>query len=160
MASVARTVAGAVRRSFSTSPAAFGTAAPAEFNSLDAYMSSLAPHAPLPPGFRVGTHSFTFTPAELATKTARMTLTLLACDKPTTSFAAMFTTNAYPGAPVLIGRSRLTQPAVQAVLVNNKISNVCAPGGVEDSERLCLEAGRLLGCDATAIIPSSTGVIG
>ena len=41
-------------------------------------------------------------------------------------------------------RARLAEPAVGAVLINNKISNVCAPEGVPDSERLCREVGHLL----------------
>jgi len=44
--------------------------------------------------------------------------------------------------------------------VNNKISNVCAPGGVEASERVCAETARLLKLSATDVLPSSTGVIG
>ena len=44
-----------------------------------------------------------------------------------------------------IARLGLVQAALGAIVVNNKISNVCAPGGVADSEALCVEAGRLLG---------------
>ena len=35
-------------------------------------------------------------------------LTLIALDRPTPDFAALFTKNALPGAPVIIGRRRLT----------------------------------------------------
>jgi glutamate N-acetyltransferase/amino-acid N-acetyltransferase len=119
----------------------------------------LAEQAPLPAGFRVATARFDFVPQE-APKPAKMTLTLIALDRPTADFAAVFTRNAFPGAPVIVGRERLKAPALGAVLVNNKISNVCAPGGVEASERLCAEAGQLLGLPASAVLPSSTGVIG
>lgn len=119
----------------------------------------LASQSALPAGFRVGCSRFEFTPAE-APKPARMTITLIALDRPSPDFAAVFTRNAFPGAPVVIGRRRLEGPAIGAIVVNNKISNVCAPGGVEAAERVCAEAGRLLGFDASAILPSSTGVIG
>ncbi len=89
-----------------------------------------------------------------------MTLTLIAPDKPTADFAVMFTNNAFPGAPVIVGRQRLAEPVLGAIIVNNKISNVCAPGGVETAEQVCAETAKLLGLPATAVLPSSTGVIG
>lgn len=89
-----------------------------------------------------------------------MTLTLIALDKPSPDFAAVFTKNAFPGAPVLVGRRRLSEPALGAILINNKISNVCAPGGVETAERICAETARLLKIPESQVLPSSTGVIG
>src|SRR6202042_2852055 len=71
-----------------------------------------------------------------------------------------FTRNAFPGAPVVIGRRRLEETALGAVIVNNKISNVCAPGGIQTSERICAGVARLLGLEAAQVLPSSTGVIG
>ena len=96
----------------------------------------LATQSALPAGFRVGASRFDFTPAE-APRPARMTLTLIALDRPTPDFAAVFTKNAFPGAPVIVGRGRLAGPSLAAIVVNNKISNVCAPGGVEAAERVC-----------------------
>ena len=113
----------------------------------------------LPAGFKVGGARFDFTPVE-APKPAKMTLTVLALEKPTPDFAAVFTKNAFPGAPVIVGRARLGEPALSAIVINNKISNVCAPGGVESAERVCREAARLLGIAPTSVLPSSTGVIG
>lgn len=95
-----------------------------------------------------------------APKPAKMTLTLVALDKPTPDFAAMFTKNAFPGAPVIVGRQRLAEPVLGAIIVNNKISNVCAPGGVETAGQVCAETAKLLGLPASAVLPSSTGVIG
>ena len=57
--------------------------------------------------------------------------------------AAVFTRNRFPGAPVIVGRKRLDAPTLGAVVVNNKVANVCAPGGVEAAERICAEAARL-----------------
>jgi len=130
-----------------------------EFSSLEAHRAWLKSQSPLPRGFRVGATRFGFVPAEVH-KPAAMTLTLVALDRPTDAFAAMFTRNAFPGAPVVIGRRRLDAPAVAAVVVNNKVSNVCAPGGIEASERLCAGVASLLGVRPDEVIPSSTGVIG
>jgi glutamate N-acetyltransferase / amino-acid N-acetyltransferase len=129
------------------------------FGSAHEHLSWLTSQASLPRGFRVGTAQFEFRPLELD-KPATMTLTLLALDAPSPSFAALFTKNAFPGAPVIIGRRRLEEPALRAILVNNKISNVCAPDGIETAERICAEAARLLGCEPREVLPSSTGVIG
>jgi glutamate N-acetyltransferase/amino-acid N-acetyltransferase len=113
----------------------------------------------LPAGFRVGTASLEFVPVEVP-KPSRMNLTLIALDRPTPAFAAKFTRNAFPGAPVIVGRKRLEAPALGAVVVNNKVSNVCAPGGVDAAERICVEAARALGIAPEEVLPSSTGVIG
>jgi glutamate N-acetyltransferase/amino-acid N-acetyltransferase len=129
------------------------------FPSRVEHRAWLASQAALPAGFRVGSTRFEFTPFEVP-KPAKMTLTLIALNQPTENFAAMFTKNAFPGAPVIIGRKRLEEPTLGAILVNNKISNVCAPGGVETSERLCAAAGKALGFFAAEILPCSTGVIG
>jgi len=129
------------------------------FPSRTEHRAWLASQAALPAGFRVGTARFEFTPFEVP-KPAKMTITLIVLDQPTPDFAAMFTKNAFPGAPVIVGRKRLEEPKLGAILVNNKISNVCAPGGVETSERLCAAAAKTLGLNASEILPSSTGVIG
>lgn len=89
-----------------------------------------------------------------------MTLTLIALDRPSASFAVAFTRNAFPGAPIVIGRKRLAETTLGAIIVNNKISNVCTSGGIEASEKICAETARLLGMSAQQILPSSTGVIG
>jgi len=129
------------------------------FADRAAHREWLASQADLPVGFRVGTASLEFVPVEVP-KPARMTLTILALDRPTPSFAAKFTRNAFPGAPVIVGRKRLEAPAIGAIIVNNKVSNVCAPGGVEAAERVCAEAAKALGLPPEEVLPSSTGVIG
>jgi glutamate N-acetyltransferase/amino-acid N-acetyltransferase len=129
------------------------------FHDRNEHRAWLAAQAALPAGFRVGTTRFDFMPIETP-KPAKMTLTVIALDRPTADFAAVFTKNAFPGAPIIVGRQRLKEPALGAIVVNNKISNVCAPGGVETAERVCTEAARLLNFPAKQILPSSTGVIG
>jgi glutamate N-acetyltransferase/amino-acid N-acetyltransferase len=129
------------------------------FADRAAHRAWLTSQAGLPRGFRAGASSFEFVPFEVD-KPARMKLALLTLDAPTGAFAAVFTRNAFPGAPVLVGRRRLGEARLGAVLVNNKISNVCAPGGVEAAERLCAEVAGLLGLAQSEVLPSSTGVIG
>jgi len=129
------------------------------FAHRDEHRAWLAAQAALPAGFRVGVTRFDFMPRE-APKPAKMTLTLLALDRPTPAFAALFTRNAFPGAPVIVGRKRLAEPTLGAVIINNKISNVCAPGGVETSERICAATAQALGLAPQQVLPSSTGVIG
>lgn len=119
----------------------------------------LQKQAALPAGFKVGTAAFDFTPLE-APKPSRMTVTLVALDEPSADFGAVFTRNAFPGAPVIIGRNRLSEPSLQGFIINNKISNVCAPNGVEDAEAICASGAELLGCEPNQLMPSSTGVIG
>ncbi len=107
----------------------------------------------------MGTTSFEFIPRE-ATKPAKMTVTVIALDKPTPNFAAVFTRNALPGAPIVIGRKRLDEKQWGAILINNKISNVCAPDGEATAEHLCAKAADLLNISTSAVLPSSTGIIG
>jgi glutamate N-acetyltransferase/amino-acid N-acetyltransferase len=95
-----------------------------------------------------------------APKPAKMTLTLLTLDQPTPDFAAVFTKNAFPGAPIIVGRQRLEEATLSAIIINNKISNVCAPDGVATAERVCTETAKLIGASAKTVLPCSTGVIG
>jgi glutamate N-acetyltransferase/amino-acid N-acetyltransferase len=134
-------------------------ASPHVFASRAAHRAWLESQAALPDGFRIGTTTLEFVPVE-APKPGRMRLTLLALDRPTPAFGARFTRNAFPGAPVIVGRRRLDGPSLGAIVVNTKVSNVCAPGGVEAAERVAAEAARLLGLAADQVLPSSTGVIG
>lgn len=41
--------------------------------------------------------------------------------KPTDKFAAVFTKNAFPGAPIRVGRKRVQEKYLQAIVVNNKV---------------------------------------
>ena len=77
--------------------------------------------------------------------------------------AALFTKNRVVAAPVEVGRAALlaTGGRVRAVVVNSGNAN-CATGrtGIQACERVCREAGKLLGVPAAKIFPSSTGIIG
>jgi len=129
------------------------------FASAAEHRAWLEEQSALPAGFRAGTATLAFTPRE-APRPARMNLAILALDRPTPSFALKLTRNAFPGAPILVGRQRLAAPRLAAVVVNNKVSNVCAPGALEAAERVCGEAARALGIAPGEVLPASTGVIG
>ncbi|DAZ96025.1 TPA: hypothetical protein N0F65_009004 [Lagenidium giganteum] len=136
---------------------------PFVFESRQEYMEYLNSHqSRLPWGFSVATTSFEFVPQEAPHLPAEMTLSLIKPVKPTKLFGAVFTQNAFPGAPVLVGRKRLHEDTLGAILVNNKISNVCASGGgVVDAQEVCdaLATHLRLG-SGNMVFPSSTGVIG
>jgi len=79
------------------------------------------------------------------------------------SAAALFTTNRVVAAPVQVGRASLRSSGgrVRAVIVNSGNAN-CATGraGIQACQRVCREAGKLLGVPADEVFPSSTGIIG
>lgn len=65
---------------------------------------------------------------------------------------------------MIVGRSRLAKGGpLHALVINNKVSNVCSGGdGVADAELVCESVAKCLnlpGGSAT-VLPSSTGVIG
>jgi len=135
------------------------------FSSQDAYLSKVKSQSKLPLGFDVGTTRFFFRPMEVD-KTLPMNLTIIKTTNPTSSFAAMFTSNLFPGGPVIIGKERLkNSDFLQAIVVNNKISNVCpggiGDGGAGDSDSVCQYVAEALGLPSkTMVFPSSTGIIG
>jgi glutamate N-acetyltransferase / amino-acid N-acetyltransferase len=70
----------------------------------------------------------------------------------------------FPGAPIIVGRSRLAEGGpLHALVINNKVSNVCSGGdGVADSETVCEAVAKALNLPggSKTVLPSSTGVIG
>ena len=129
------------------------------FSSRSEHRSWLAQQAALPPGWRSGSTSFNFIITETG-KQASMDVNLLIADAATPAFAAVFSCNAFPGAPVLIGRERLKSNTLRGFVINNKIANVCAPDGILDAEAICAAVGKAIGCHGGELLPSSTGVIG
>ena len=171
-----------LRRSTSTSAAA--TPASLEtFNSAEEHLDHLATISTMPEGWSTATTSFSFNPRELPTLDASMTLTMLSLDDPkgTAAWAAMFTKNAFPGSPVVVGREMLATKGsrVRGIIANNKISNVFPGGsegtssGVNNAKKVAAAALEALrGVESgsggnsessessVAFLPSSTGVIG
>jgi glutamate N-acetyltransferase/amino-acid N-acetyltransferase len=93
----------------------------------------------------------------------RPDLALVEAEADGASAAALFTKNRVVAAPVEVGRASLLSSGgrVRAVVVNSGNAN-CATGraGIQACERVCREAGKLLGVPAAEIFPSSTGIIG
>ena len=132
-----------------------------DFNDAATYTEFLGTQAALPQGFRAATTRLTFTPRERPTREPyAMNLGAIVADEPTERFAAVFTRNAFPGAPVILGRERMGEPALQGVLVNNKIANVRSATGLDDARRLTAAFGRAAGVSERRLLSVSTGIIG
>ncbi len=89
-----------------------------------------------------------------------MKLAALVLDEPTPSFAAVLTRNAFAGAPVVLARRLLGEPLARGVLVNTKVANVGAPGGLEDAQLLQKAVANELKEEPQRLFVLSTGVIG
>lgn len=126
----------------------------------DSYYKSLEAQNELPRGFTGATRSFTFSSVERGTSDSlRMNLSLIAVERPTSSVAAVTTTNRFPGSPVLLVREVLSSGRpVRGVLMNNKVANVGVPGGLDDAKRLTAALEALSG--EGSWLSLSTGVIG
>jgi glutamate N-acetyltransferase / amino-acid N-acetyltransferase len=133
-----------------------------QYHSEQQYLEELERNSALPEGFSIAVKSLSFIPEEKQDgPAASMNMTAIVLDEPTASFGAVFTRNAFPGAPVRIGRELLNEETVQGVLINNKISNVCTPNGEDDARTVLSAFDRSMGEKLKApVFPSSTGVIG
>lgn len=125
------------------------------------YLLALESRSRLPEGFRAASIPLSFFPREVAKPTPyEMNLTLLLCEEKTELFGGVFTRNSFPGAPVILTKRLMEKETVRGVLVNNKIANVCAPGGLQAAEALVSRLAREVGDPDDCFIPASTGVIG
>lgn len=107
-----------------------------------------------PLGFRAAGVTAGFKPSGLPD------LGLLVGD-PSTTAAALFTTNAVRAAPVEVGRDRVARGPARAVLVNSGQANAATGSrGVRDALATSAAAASLLGADPGEVLPCSTGVIG
>lgn len=130
-----------------------------QYASKEEYYRELQKRSRLPSGFSAGSVRLSFSPAERPSpQPYAMDLSLVRIDPPGGLAAGVFTRNSFPGAPVRIAKERLSQPPVGGVLINNRIANVCAPGGVEDAEEVLLRLEGLL--PGGRFLPASTGIIG
>jgi len=77
------------------------------------------------------------------------------------SCAAVFTRNAFCAAPVQVARAHLAETAPRYLLVNSGNANAgTGPTGLADAEASCRLLAERADCDATQVLPFSTGVIG
>ncbi|BAM05098.1 bifunctional glutamate N-acetyltransferase/amino-acid acetyltransferase ArgJ [Phycisphaera mikurensis] len=91
-------------------------------------------------------------------------LMLLVSDVPCTA-AGTFTRNAIVGAAVVVGRRNLVDrggKGFRAAVCNSGNANVMriGPDGLADAEAMCRAAAEAAGCEASAVLPASTGIIG
>ncbi len=125
------------------------------------YVQALESRSGLPDGFRCSTVPLTFFPAEKPSeKPYEMNLALILLDEPSPLFGGLYTRNAFPGFPVILGREMLGRAQIRGVLINNRIANVGPQGGREDAERLLDCLGQKIGGEGEDFLPSSTGIIG
>jgi glutamate N-acetyltransferase/amino-acid N-acetyltransferase len=131
------------------------------YRSAEDYLADLEKRAVLPKGFRTATTNLMFVPKERPVKQPLpMRLNLLLLEEATAAFGGVFTRNAFPGAPVLLGKELLGEPMNRGVLVNNKIANVGGPHALEDAKELQADAATVFGLAASQLFVASTGVIG
>ncbi len=75
--------------------------------------------------------------------------------------AAVFTSNRFCGAPVIVGREHVGNGRLRGVVVNSGVSNVATgQRGVADARAMCARLAGHVGAAAEDILPASTGVIG
>lgn len=87
-------------------------------------------------------------------------LSLIVSDVPCRA-VGVFTQNHFPGEPVKLGKERLQDGQLQALVINSKISNVATgPLGREMALAICDKLAELLKIDASLCLISSTGIIG
>lgn len=74
--------------------------------------------------------------------------------------AAVYTTNAVKGAPLLVTKQHLANGMAQAMICNSGNANTCNANGVEIAEQMCTLTAEQLHIDANDVLVASTGVIG
>ncbi|NNM54152.1 MAG: bifunctional glutamate N-acetyltransferase/amino-acid acetyltransferase ArgJ [Spirochaetales bacterium] len=132
-----------------------------EYSSAQDYRADLERRAALPDGFSTATVALTFEPKERPVpQPLPMKLNLLVLDEPTAAFAGLFTRNAFPGAPVILGRELLSRPLSRGVLINNKIANVGGPTALADARALQSSVAAVFASPSHEFFVASTGIIG
>ena len=79
----------------------------------------------------------------------------------TATGAALFTTNLFKAAPLLLSMEKIRDNGIRAILVNSGNANSCTgEQGLADARELTAYLAEKLGIDADEVYMSSTGVIG
>ncbi len=98
-------------------------------------------------------------------KSGKPDMALIVADRPC-SVAGVFSTNRFPGAPVVLGRERVSNGIARAIVINSGIANdATGQQGLDNARQTARLTAELLTAagspvDAEAVLPSSTGVIG
>ena len=75
--------------------------------------------------------------------------------------AALFTSNKFAAAPVVLDRERVKSGIARAIVANAGCANAgTGPEGMEDAKEMAAEAARALDCPEKMVLVASTGVIG
>lgn len=75
--------------------------------------------------------------------------------------AAVFTQNAFCAAPVTVAKAHLSTTQPRALVINSGNANAgTGKQGLADTKQTCAWVAEELGCEAEAVLPFSTGVIG
>src|SRR6478736_2682853 len=95
-------------------------------------------------------------------KSAGPDVALIVSDFPAHA-AAVFTTNRFQAAPILVSRQHLraTHGCARAIVVNSGNANACTgEQGMADARRMAALAGQALDIPAEQVLVASTGIIG
>ena len=83
------------------------------------------------------------------------------CSQQPAACAAVFTTNKFCAAPVIVDREVLKQGKARCIVANSGNANAATgQQGIEDARRVAAEAEKLLGLGPDEVFVASTGVIG
>lgn len=75
--------------------------------------------------------------------------------------AAVFTTNAIPSEPVILGREHMRGGKLRAIVINSGNANASTgKRGLDDAFTMCAAVAQRLGCKPTQVLACSTGIIG
>ncbi len=75
--------------------------------------------------------------------------------------AGVFTRNRFCAAPVTVAKQNLAAAVPRFLLINAGNANAgTGTKGIKDAEKICKQMALLAGCDASRVLPFSTGVIG
>jgi glutamate N-acetyltransferase / amino-acid N-acetyltransferase len=93
-------------------------------------------------------------------KQAGKDLALIYSDK-LCNAAAVFTTNAFKAASVIINQQKIKCGKAQAVIINSGNANACTgEQGLIDAEAMCSKTANYLGLQTEHVLNASTGIIG
>ena len=93
-------------------------------------------------------------------ESGRPDLALLVADREA-SAAGLFTTNAFPAAPVTVSQRHLLKGRARAVVINSGQANAATGEiGIKDAETTCAALSTAIGVEPDEVLVCSTGVIG
>ena len=124
------------------------------------YLRELAENCHAPRGFRLSTTHFGFHPVERPDAPAlSMDLSLMVSAAPSSAWAACATQNLLVSQSIQRLRALPPEAPLQALLINNRISNVGIAEGKQDIEQLA-SLFKQYGIAPRMVLPISTGIIG